>query len=594
MYHKFFMNSRQCCIFTCIMKKLLFYIPVLALLMACSHQRYPSVLLTADSLCSTIPDSAVTLLNSLELKMKQADKATRTYYQLLSIKAADKAYITHTSDSLIREVLQHYTRKDDHRHLPEAYYYAGRVYRDLGDAPQALDYFQKAIEALPAEGEYELKSRIYSQMGTLFLYQDVYDEAMRAKREALKCSYWLNDTIGIIYSLRDIGEIFTAYSQADSTLYYYNLAYQLAVDADEQDMQGVVLRAMTSLYLQLGDTEKAGNSLQESLKIYTNASETSIFSLSAKYHHQKGNLDSASYYYQELLKIGNIYNHYDAHKGLAYIAKQNGNTQSALYHIHKCQQCNDSITERTNSENIKRMQSLYNYQLREKENHQLKAITHQQREWLLIAVLLTFVLISFFIIYYIQGRYKHMQTLRRLRELEIIKEQQYRYSISRLEENKNKIAELEKQLKILNSLEGVNNEQLQTQKEQIEIENRKIELEFNKKEKAIKSLKESDIYRKFHQADSVSDLTKEDWEVLQQAINNTYENFSNHLYALFPISNTELKICLLLKIGMPVSKIAILIGRTKSTVTSARKKLYEKMFNKKGTPDMFDKIIDDL
>jgi DNA-binding CsgD family transcriptional regulator len=240
------------------------------------------------------------------------------------------------------------------------------------------------------------------------------------------------------------------------------------------------------------------------------------------------------------------------------------------------------------------MQSLYNYQLREKENQQLKAITHQQREWLLIAVLLTFVLISFFIIYYIQGRYKHMQTLHRLRELEIIKEQQYRYSISRLEENKNKIAELEKQLEILNTREGINNEQLQTQKEQIEIENRKIELEFNKKEKAIKSLKESDIYRIFHQADSVSDLTKEDWEILQQAINNTYENFTNHLYALFPISNTELKICLLLKIGMPVSKIAILIGRTKSTVTSARKKLYEKMFNKKGTPDMFDKIIDDL
>ena len=594
MYHKFFMNSRQCCIFTCIMKKLLFYIPVLALLMACSHQRYPSVLLTADSLCSTIPDSAVTLLNSLELEMKQADKATRTYYQLLSIKAADKAYITHTSDSLIQEVLQYYIRRDDHRHLPEAWYYAGRVCRDLGDAPQALDYFQKAIETLPAEGEYELKSRIYSQMGTLFLYQDVYDEAMKANKESLKYSYYLNDTIGVIYSLRDIGEIFTAYNLADSALHYYHLAHQLSASVGEQDIQGVVLRAQASLYLQLGETEKARNTLLNSLSGLTNISEASVLSLSAKCHQQEGNLDSAAYYYQELLKKGNIYNHYDAHKGLAYIAEQNGNTQSALYHIYKCQQCNDSITERTNSENIKRMQSLYNYQLREKENQQLKAITHQQREWLLIAVLLTFVLISFFIIYYIQGRYKHMQTLHRLRELEIIKEQQYRYSISRLEENKNKIAELEKQLEILNSREGINNEQLQTQKEQIEIENRKIELEFNKKEKAIKSLKESDIYRKFHQADSVSDLTKEDWEILQQAINNTYENFTNHLYALFPISNTELKICLLLKIGMPVSKIAILIGRTKSTVTSARKKLYEKMFNKKGTPDMFDKIIDDL
>ena len=552
------------------------------------------LLLTADTLCSTAPDSSVSLLKQLEPEMQHTDKATHTYYQLLCIKAADKAYITHTSDSLIQEVLQYYIRKDDRRHLPEAWYYAGRVCRDLGDAPQALDYFQKAIDALPDAGEYELRSRIYSQMGTLFLYQDVYDEAIKANKESLKCSNYLNDTIGIIYSLRDIGEIFTAYNQADSTLHYYNLAHQLAVSANEIDMQGVILRAMTSLYLQLGETEKARNALQNSLKGFTDASEASILSLSAKCHQQEGNLDSAAYYYQELLKTGNIYNHYDAHKGLAYIAEQSGNTQSALYHISKCQQCNDSIIASTNSENIKRMQSLYNYQLREKENHLLKATTHQQREWLLIVVFISFALISSFIIHHIRGRYRHIQTLRRLRELEIIREGQYRYSISRLEENKSKIAELESRLEEMNFQKGEKNEQLQIQKERIELENREIELEHIEKEKAIQNLKESDIYRKFHQVESFKELTDDDWGVLQQAIDNAYINFTNHLYALFPVSNTELRICLLLKIGMPVSKITALIGRSKSAITSARKKLYEKMYNEKGTPDMFDKIIEEL
>ena len=90
------------------------------------------------------------------------------YYRLLCIKANDKAYILHTSDSLILPVLHYYIEKDDERHLPEAYYYAGRVYRDLGDAPQALEYFEKAAEALPEDGGYKLKSKIYSQMGTLF------------------------------------------------------------------------------------------------------------------------------------------------------------------------------------------------------------------------------------------------------------------------------------------------------------------------------------------------------------------------------------------------------------------------------------------
>jgi DNA-binding NarL/FixJ family response regulator len=135
---------------------------------------------------------------------------------------------------------------------------------------------------------------------------------------------------------------------------------------------------------------------------------------------------------------------------------------------------------------------------------------------------------------------------------------------------------------------------LHTKKLQIEQVNNEIEIEQYKKEKAIKEFRKSDIYKKFHQAESLIELTEEDWDVLQTEIDNTYIDFTNHLYALFPLSNIELKICLLLKCGIPVSKIASLIGRSKSAVTSARKKLYEKINNKKGTPDMFDKIIDKL
>ncbi len=86
------------------------------------------------------------------------------YYQLLTIKARDKAYITHTSDSLILEVLHYYEKRKDKKHLPEAYYYAGRIYRDLGDAPQALEYFFKAIDVSSACMNYRLTSRINRQI----------------------------------------------------------------------------------------------------------------------------------------------------------------------------------------------------------------------------------------------------------------------------------------------------------------------------------------------------------------------------------------------------------------------------------------------
>ena len=140
------------------------------------------------------------------------------YYQLLCIKANDKAYIRHTSDSLILLVLHYYIEKRDERHLPEAYYYAGRVYRDLEDAPQALDYFEKAIDALPINEGYQLKSKIYSQMGTLFLYQKTYDEALKMFKEAQKCDIALKDSANMVFNLRDIADSYSCVDPIYSSL----------------------------------------------------------------------------------------------------------------------------------------------------------------------------------------------------------------------------------------------------------------------------------------------------------------------------------------------------------------------------------------
>ena len=88
------------------------------------------------------------------------------YYYLLTLKAADKSFVTHTSDTLARRIVAHYEEGGDERLLPEVYYYAGRVYRDIGDAPQALDYLQKALDLMENDTtNLKLKSVVYSQMG---------------------------------------------------------------------------------------------------------------------------------------------------------------------------------------------------------------------------------------------------------------------------------------------------------------------------------------------------------------------------------------------------------------------------------------------
>lgn len=109
------------------------------LLLGCSENKHDSRLIDIASTISDSPQEALTRLDSIDYgKLSEAD---RHYYDLLSIKATDKAYITHKSDSLTLDVIDYYSRNSEDGLYPEALYYGGRVYSDLGNYPTALEFF---------------------------------------------------------------------------------------------------------------------------------------------------------------------------------------------------------------------------------------------------------------------------------------------------------------------------------------------------------------------------------------------------------------------------------------------------------------------
>lgn len=558
---------------------------------SCGNNHRIQTLQEIDSLINVCPDSAVIFLEHFKDSISNESQSMQINYLLLTIKASDKAYIPHTSDSLILQVLNYCKDNKDEKLLPEAYYYAGRVYRDLGDAPQAQDYFLKAIEATKNSSDYVLISKIYSQIGTLFLYQDVYDEAMKVYKQAYKYSLLANDNAGIVFSLRDIGSCFTAFSDADSALFYYKEAFELAEKTEEKPLINMMKASLSDLYVQLKRYDLAKPLLASSSDIMEQDNLRSFYSVSANLYYQMNNLDSAYYYSNLLLGIKDAYAQQDAHWNLTQIALKRGDCKSASKHILLYSNWSDSIQEITDNESSRKIQALYDYQLRERENNRLQEENAKQKIWNL-SMFLTLVFVFIFIyIYILNNRHKKIVLKNRMKELERLKEDQYRRSSQFIEENKHRIQELETKLKehteVNNSMERL----LQAQKEQILRMNSKIEADQQEQEFASIAFLQSDIYNKFHQAIDFKDLDDNDWFELRKAIDSTYKDFTSRLYALYPISNIELKICLLIKTNIPTSTIAALTGRSKSAITSSRKKLYEKIYGVKGTPDMWDNFI---
>lgn len=560
---------------------------------SCHNKPYPKTIQRADSIVNIEPDSAVVLLKQLKDSISSEPKSTQMYYYLLSIKARDKAYIPHTSDSLILQIVHYYENKEDKKHLPEAYYYAGRICRDLGDAPQALDYFQKAIEVLEGSKDYRLFSRIYGQMGTLYMYQDIYDEALKAHKMTYHYATLANDSTAIIFNLRDIGDTFTGCNNTDSALYYYKKAYEQAKIVGNQHFIDIVQMGLASLYKQLKKYDLARKVLQSPLDNLTKERQNAIFAISADLYYQAENLDSAAYYYDQVIQLGNIYTTQTAHWGLAKIAKEGADYQTMLEHINQYEIYTDSIQKTTNTEIIHKMQSLYDYQLRVKENNLLRIQNAKQELWIIYIIFALIILIAFIIIYTQYNKRKKHLLKEQLAKLNNIKDGQYKKSSHFIEANNKRIQELEIQLESSTEQNSILKALLQAKKEQIIQTNSKIATDQKEQELAETAFRQSQIYSHFHIAsnDDNMKLAKDDWQTLQIQIDSCYKGFTSRLRVLYPVSDIEMQICLLLKANLTTTGIAKLTGRSKSAIVSARKNLYEKIYGEKGKPEQWDTFI---
>ena len=567
---------------------------VLLGLCACGQGSYPSALLRADSLASVAPDSARVLLARWADSAGHAPERVRMYHALLTIKAADKAYVRHTSDSLIKKVVAYYEDDGDKFLLPEAYYYAGRVYRDLGDAPQALDYFEQAADALPLQGQEVLAGKIYSQTGSLFFYQQMYEEALEMFRRAYAYDVKAGDVRGQVFDLRDMGNTYQELEQTDSALVYIQKAYRLASMHGKAELVSLVQGQRLNLYLQLQQYDSAEICLREAFKYMHKSSRSGLYSMASQLYNYTGRLDSAVYYWNQLLDCGTIYAKDMAHFALAQVAMRRKDTDKALEHFVQSIACQDSIRRLTDTETIRQMHSLYNYKLREKENQKLKA-EKQRRQLLLYGVLGGCALLLSVAFGYVQYvRRKRAELLQCLEYANRVKEETEQRSEQLIRENEQKIVALEQQLR---ETDIAHREQLELQKEMLRLENSQAQAVLEKKRLVEAAIKDADVRKDLEARLAASYvgnkmLKGKDWLRIEGEIEALSPGFREKLQALYPhFSEFEYHLCLLIRLGIRPSDMAALTAHTKESVTAARRRMYEKVFRKKGTPSDWDEIV---
>lgn len=579
----------------------LLFIVLLATVFSCRPKPMPALLLAADSLASANPDSALTLLARVEDSLRQAPDPVRMYYNLLTVKTQDKAYILHTSDSLIRTVVDYYEHKNNHTYLPEAYYYAGRVYRDLNDSPQALEYFQKAAEAAEGGTDYNLKIRIYSQMGMLYINQDIYDKALEALKKAKKVSIQNSDSTALIFNLRDIGRTFAGLHNADSCIYYYESALEITRLIHDKYLEGIVNQEIADKYRQIGEYTKAHTAIISAQHtLYTDS--IPYYATLADYYNAIEQLDSARYYCNKLLYIGNYYHKRAGYEGLVKIARKERDYLSALQYMDGYNTYTDSIQQLINQEAVRKVNALYDYHQHEQESMRLRELAWQQKQQIRGIGLFAGISIAILTLALTTRRAirnkKEVQAAWQQEKLQKVVEEQYQNSPEYIRQNEIQIEKLTQQLQDKKQQKDELNMRLQKlDRELLELANRQAETRLQRNILSEQAFKESAIHQRFYDAATPSHngyekITSEDWQELSYGIDQAYNNLTQRLRNLYPaISEQEMHLALLGKIGISPSGMARITVRSKQAITSARKALYEKVHKRPGTPKEWDEFI---
>lgn len=570
------------------------------LCLCCCDDRpsYKARLSAIDSIADTDAPLALAMLDSLKPRIAGATEADRNLYSLMRVKAEDKAFVTHKTDTLMLRLIDYYETDGDKALLPTAYYYAGRVYSDMNDGKRALQYFQKAVEMIDSSST--LYSAAYSQIGYLFLYQGIYDKGVVAFLRAYKQYKHAGNKLGVAGALCGMAYCRQRQGSELQALRYFKQAMTLVRGTGNKSYEADIIGQIANCYYNIGNYQAALKCARRALNGVDSINARGIYAIAADIYDKIGKKDTAVLLNEKLFALDDVYAKQTAGKWLGHYYLDKDVVKATAY-IDEYNKYSDSIHSIIQTEKIAQIDAMYNYSLRETENIRLKSEVMKGRYALLISFILVVVVILSFTIFVLLSKKK-----RRTEEMKYEKEKHflaslYEQSNAFIEENKMKIADLERQLTMSISNNESLTADLKAKQELLNNINKMAEIKAENRKLAETGLANSDICKKIITIlndkttnDFGKKLSVKDWLELSTEVNDRYPKFKERILELCEISELEYHVCLLLKVGVSLKSISVLTSKTKSFVSAIRKRLYFRAFGKSETPEKWDEFIHSL
>ena len=348
------MKTRCCCSkrYLLVFSILLVSVGSIFMSVSLSSCSSPSVknqlLLCADSLMETYPDSALSILESITYPQKMP-RADRALYALLLTQARHKNYIALEDDSLIKTAVDYYGDKKKSLRAAKAHYYWGAIYSEKGYASFAVEEYLTAIRLMPVRNEF--LAMIYDNLAECYEEDRLYNVAIENYRAAYQILKGKDEQT---YPMRGIARVFLLQNEKDSALYYYQQALDCALADQDSSLIGALYHDLAMVYSEKKDYIQADKCVSKAILLQGQDAINTCLS-KAQIMLNLNKLDSASYFFSKNMDELDIYGKAVCYDGMYQIAKRKGEWKTATENMDAYKILYDSMQIMTDNEELNRL-----------------------------------------------------------------------------------------------------------------------------------------------------------------------------------------------------------------------------------------------
>lgn len=477
-----------------------------------------------------------------------------------------------------------------------AHYLLGCAYRDMGEAPRALDLYHEAADradTTSADCNFALLARVHGQMAALFEDYAMPRNQLDEERAAYRYAMAGKDTVAALAFLNKQASIFYYLGIEDSVISYTEETCKRYMEIGDTLRANTSLGPATITYIDRKNYKKAKEYLdRQEFHSTLTGNEPFLDKQYYLFYYQKGlyyaaihQFDSAYTAYRKLISEGETPNNLLlGYYGLYRLFRQKGITDSIVKYADIHTRFNDTFVSHLEQSKLQAAQSLYNYSRHQQIAERESAKTERLGILLFLgAIIALAIIVSLLLIFYI-FRLRFKNRLRRMANRYAIDVLHYQKVCTELNELRLKddsaslrIRELEEELEILrNSIMG-----------QLGDETPK---EWNVEQLLLNSAIVERLHRKAAKGEIA---TTDDWNELHKACSHFMPNFMAVINSFnYKPNLRETNICLLVKLRFVPAEQCLLMNVKETTYIRSR--LYKKWYQRKGSSSLFDDYIQSL